>query len=52
MGVDWRRGKAFFIISRIAGLVAHAYEEKTTQRPMRKLGDTNCIYTGPKERSL
>ncbi len=52
MGFDWRLGKAFFILSRIAGLVAHAYEEKTTQKPMRKLGDTNAAYVGPARRSL
>ena len=52
MGFDWRLGKAFFMISRIAGLVAHAYEEKTTQKPMRKLGDTNAVYAGPARRSL
>ncbi len=52
MGFDWRLGKAFFMISRIVGLVAHAYEEKTTQRPMRKLGDTNCKYIGPAKRTV
>lgn len=52
MGFDWRLGKAFFIISRVSGLVAHAYEEKTTQRPMRKLGNTDCKYTGPAAREL
>lgn len=52
MGFDWRLGKAFFMISRIAGLVAHAYEEKTTQKPMRKLGDTNVEYIGPAKRTL
>ncbi|MFH2055681.1 MAG: citryl-CoA lyase [bacterium] len=52
MGFDWRLGKGFFIISRVAGLVAHAYEEKTTQRPMRKLGNTDCTYTGPPAREL
>jgi citrate synthase len=52
MGFDWQLGKAFFIISRVVGLVAHVYEEKTTQRPMRKLGDTNCKYTGPAKRKV
>ncbi len=50
MGFDWRLGKGFFMISRLPGLIAHAYEEKTTQRPMRKLGDTNCEYIGPEHR--
>ncbi len=52
MGFDWRLGKAFFMMSRIVGLVAHAYEEKTTQKPMRKLGDTNAAYSGPAKRRL
>ena len=30
-------GNAFFIISRVAGLVAQVHEEKTRMRPMRKL---------------
>ena len=51
MGFDWRLGKGFFIISRIPGLIAHAYEEKTTQRPMRKLGNTDCKYIGPDQRA-
>ena len=52
LGFDWRLGKAFFMISRIAGLVAHAYEEKITQKPMRKLGDTNAVYIGPGKRTV
>lgn len=52
MGFDWRLGKAFFMISRIAGLVAHVYEEKTTQKPMRRLGNTDCTYTGPPHREI
>jgi len=52
MGFDWRLGKGFFMISRLPGLIAHAYEEKTTQRPMRRLGDTNCEYTGPAKREF
>lgn len=52
MGFDWRLGKSFFMISRIAGLVAHAYEEKTTQKPMRKLGDTSAVYAGHVKRAI
>lgn len=52
MGFDWRLGKGFFLISRIPGLVAHAYEELTREKPMRKLGDWNCEYDGPKERKM
>ncbi len=52
MGFDWRLGKGFFIISRVPGLIAHVYEEMTTQKPMRKLGDTNYEYSGPPERHI
>jgi citrate synthase len=52
MGFDWQIGKAFFMLSRISGLVAHAHEEKTTQKPARKLGDFNAIYTGPPHRKI
>ena len=52
MGFDWRLGKGFFIISRVPGLIAHAYEEMTTQKPMRKLGNANFEYSGPPERKI
>lgn len=50
MGFDWRLGKGFFIISRMPGLVAHAYEEMTRERPMRKLGPLPFEYDGPGEK--
>ncbi len=52
MGFDWKLGKGFFILSRTVGLIAHVYEEWTTQRPMRKLGDTNAEYVGPDRRDV
>ncbi len=52
MGFDWRLGKGFFIISRVPGLIAHVYEEMTTQKPMRKLGNTDYEYSGPPERQI
>ncbi len=52
MGFDWRVGKGFFIISRVAGLVAHAYEEMTREKPMRKLGNWNFEYDGPAKRDI
>ncbi len=39
-------GNAFFIMARTPGLVAHIYEEQTTQKPMRKIDATTCKYTG------
>jgi len=52
MGFDWRLGKGFFMISRVPGLIAHAYEEMTTEKPMRKLGNTNYEYSGPPSRKI
>ncbi len=52
MGFDWRLGKGFFIISRVPGLVAHAYEERSLEKPMRKLSDTNYQYKGPEAKEI
>ncbi len=52
MGFDWRLGKGFFLISRVAGLVAHAYEETVREKPMRKLGNWNFEYDGPARREI
>ena len=52
MGFDWRLGKGFFLLGRVAGLTAHVYEEQTEQKPMRKIFSTDCNYDGPEERDL
>jgi len=52
MNFDWRLGKAFFLLGRVAGLTAHVYEEQTTEKPMRKMATVSCSYTGPAERDL
>lgn len=52
MGFDWRLGKAFFLLGRVAGLTAHVYEEQTREKPMRKMFTIECEYDGPKERDL
>jgi citrate synthase len=52
MGFDWRLGKAFFLLGRVAGLTAHVYEEQTEQKPMRKMFSVECDYDGPEERDL
>lgn len=52
MGFDWRLGKGFFIISRMPGLLAHAYEEMTREKPMRKLGPLPFEYDGPADREI
>ncbi len=52
MGFDWRLGKAFFLIGRCAGLIAHVYEEMTTQKPMRRMCEQEVTYDGPEEREI
>lgn len=52
MNFDWRLGKAFFLLGRVAGLTAHVYEEQTEQKPMREIFTCECEYEGPKERDL
>jgi citrate synthase len=52
MGFDWRLGKGFFIISRTVGLIAQAHEERTREKPMRKLGLSDYEYDGPAFRNL
>ena len=52
MGIDPRLANAFFIASRLPGLVAHIQEEKTTQKPMRRLNPADAKYTGPAERRV
>ena len=47
IGIDWRLGKAFFFLARAAGLTAHAYEQATQERPMRRVYKWNDVnYTG------
>jgi citrate synthase len=45
-------GNAFFMIGRVPGLAAQAYEEMTTQKPMRRIDFPAVVYDGPAERSL
>ncbi len=45
-------GNAFFMISRLPGLLAHAHEEKTRQKPMRRIHPTDITYDGPPLRHL
>lgn len=52
MGFDWRLGKAFFLLGRVAGLVAHVYEEQTKEKPMRAMFNIEYDYCGPQERPL
>lgn len=52
IGIDWRYGKAFFLIARTVGLAAHHVEEITRERPFRALNPDEAAYDGPEERDL
>jgi citrate synthase len=50
LGLDPGLGKAFYIIGRSAGLVAHVFEEQTREKPYRDIGWRNVEYDGPPPR--
>jgi len=52
MGFDWRLGKAFFLLGRVAGLTAHVYEEQTMFKPMRKMFTADVEYDGIEEKDI
>jgi citrate synthase len=52
LGIPPEIGNAFFIISRVPGLVAHVHEERTRMKPMRKIDPEGYAYDGPAERTL
>jgi len=43
---------AFFMIARLPGLAAHAFEEQQRHRPMRTIDPKYCEYDGPEDREL
>jgi citrate synthase len=45
-------GNALFIASRVAGILAHASEERRTMPPMRRVDPADHTYHGPRERNL
>ncbi|MEP0814783.1 MAG: citryl-CoA lyase [bacterium] len=52
LGIPPELANAFFIISRVPGLVAHAHEEVTRQKPMRVVDPKDHEYDGPSAREL
>lgn len=52
LGFEPGLGNGFFIIARIAGLVAHVHEENTREKPIRRLSEEEVGYDGPKPRNL
>jgi citryl-CoA lyase len=52
MNIDPALGKAFFIIGRTPGYIAHAYEQVTAERPFKAAEFDEITYTGPEPRSV
>jgi citrate synthase len=52
MGIGPALGKAFFIIGRAPGYVAHAHEQMTQERPFKAASHTEITYTGPARREV
>ena len=52
MNIDPALGKAFFIIGRAPGYVAHAHEQVTAERPFKAADYNEITYTGPERRSV
>jgi len=45
-------GNLFFMLSRVSGLSAHIFEEKTRYRPMRRINPFTWEYDGPEPREV
>ncbi len=52
MKIDPALGKAFFIVGRAPGYVAHAHEQVTVERPFKAAGIDEISYTGPARRAV
>ncbi len=52
LGFEPELGNALFLIARIPGLVAHANEERSRQKPMRQIDARHAVYDGPPPRRL
>jgi succinyl-CoA synthetase alpha subunit len=52
LGMNPAAFNGIFMIARTPGLIAHVIEEKTRERPMRRIDPVNHGYDGPPARSL
>jgi citrate synthase len=52
LGFEPDVANAFFVMSRVPGLVAHALEETARHRPMRRIVQSAAEYDGPPDREL
>ena len=46
LGIDWRYGKALFVLGRMPGLMAHIREEMINEKPYRRLDEEDVEYVG------
>jgi len=46
LGFDHKLGKAVFCLGRLPGMIAHAYEEVTEEKPYRRFEESDVIYKG------
>ncbi|MEK7629861.1 MAG: citryl-CoA lyase [Patescibacteria group bacterium] len=47
LGFNWRLGKAFFILGRLPGIIAHVEEECKNEKSYRRLDSEDVEYVGP-----
>jgi succinyl-CoA synthetase alpha subunit len=52
LGMDPAAFNGIFMIARTPGLIAHAIEEQTRERPMRRIDPVNHGYDGPPARTV
>lgn len=52
IGLPAERANAIFLIARLAGILAHIYEERARERPMRRIHPVAVEYDGPAPREL
>lgn len=46
MGFDWRLAKGFFLIGRMPGLVAHAFEQSVSGEGVKRINEDAITYVG------
>jgi len=52
LGFEGDVANAFFILARLPGWLAHVFEERRRERPMRRLEPSAWEYDGPPERHV
>lgn len=52
LGFEPEIAAGLFIIARVPGLLAHAFEEQSRHAPMRQIDPTDHVYDGPARRRL